>query len=116
MKKTFIIIGLLNLSLGTVLKSQDVIVDPRGNFTMGIKAGVNYSNVWDGQGQDFKANPKIGFAGGLFFGIPIGKFLGFQPEVLLSQKGFEGSGYLIRRTLFFFKNNHLSGCSASAPD
>ncbi|HTL83139.1 MAG TPA: porin family protein [Bacteroidia bacterium] len=83
------------LSLGTtVLKAQDDDVDPRGKFQFGMKAGMNYSNVWDEKGQDFRADAKVGFAGGIFFGIPIGTFLGFQPEILLSQKGFQGSGTL----------------------
>jgi hypothetical protein len=59
-----------------------------------MKAGSNYSNVWDEQGEDFSADPKLGFAGGVFFGIPIGTFLGFQPEVMISQKGFKASGTL----------------------
>jgi len=29
-----------------------------------------------------------------FFGLPIGKFVGIQPEALISQKGFQGSGTL----------------------
>ena len=100
MKKSFILIGLMTLSLGTILKAQDASTNTGGNtesrenLAFGIKAGFNYSNVWDEQGQDFKADPKFGFAGGAFLGIPIGKFLGFQPELLVSQKGFQGSGTL----------------------
>ena len=94
MKKLIISISLITVSLGATLKAQDASIDSRGVFAFGIKAGANYSNVWDEQGQDFKASPKIGFAGGAFFGIPIGRYLGFQPEVLLSQKGFQGSGTL----------------------
>jgi hypothetical protein len=93
MKKSVIIKSIVCLSLvTTILKAQDEDVDLRGRFEFGIKAGANYSNVWDEKGQDFRADAKIGFAGGLFFGIPIGKFIGFQPEVLLSQKGFQGAG------------------------
>ena len=62
---------------------------------LGIRAGINYSNVWDEQGEDFVADPKVGFAGGAFVGIPIGRYLGIQPEVLISQKGFTGSGTLM---------------------
>lgn len=71
--------------------------DRREKFEFGIKAGLNGSNVWDEEGQDFRANAKVGFAGGIYFGIPTGKFLGIQPEILLSQKGFKGHG-----TLFSF--------------
>ncbi len=95
MKKSIITIGILCFSMGTtVLKAQDADTDPRGKFQFGVKAGLNYSNVWDEKGQDFKADPRVGFAGGAFFGIPIGKFLGIQPEALISQKGFQGSGTL----------------------
>jgi hypothetical protein len=70
-------------------------VSMRQKFTVGLKAGANYSNVYDTQGDAFNANPKFGFAGGLFIAIPIGKFLGVQPEVLISQKGFKGTGTLL---------------------
>jgi hypothetical protein len=92
MKKIMITITAMCFLIGnSKLSAQDADTDPRGNFAFGIKAGMNYSNVWDEKGQDFRADAKIGFAGGLFFGIPIGKFLGLQPEVLVSQKGFQGS-------------------------
>ncbi len=64
-------------------------------ITAGLKAGVNYTNVWDEEGQDFRADPKLGLAGGVFIGIPLGKYLGLQPEMLISQKGFKGSGTLL---------------------
>jgi hypothetical protein len=92
MKKSLIAISLLFLSIGVTVKAQTTETDPREKLTFGVKGGLNYSNVWDEQGQDFKADPRVGFAGGLFLGVPIGKFLGFQPEVLVSQKGFQGSG------------------------
>ena len=95
MKKSFIIISSMCFFLGATLKAQNPDTDPRENLQFGIKAGLNHSNVWDEQGQDFKADPKFGFAGGVFLGVPIGKFLGFQPELLLSQKGFQGSGTLL---------------------
>lgn len=98
MKKSIIVIGLITLSLGATIKAQEAGIDSRGIFAFGIKAGLNHSNVWDEQGQDFKADPKYGFAGGVFLGIPIGRFLGFQPEVLFSQKGFQSSGLLLGST------------------
>lgn len=77
--------------------------DPREEFRFGLKAGANYSNVWDEQGQDFKADGRVGFAGGLFLGIPIGKFIGIQPEVLISQKGFQASGTMFGETYSYSK-------------
>ena len=67
----------------------------RNQITFGIKAGANYSNVYDSQNQDFNADPKLGFAGGIFVGIPLGSFLGIQPELLYSQKGFKATGTLL---------------------
>lgn len=58
----------------------------------GIKAGFNHSNVYDSEGRDFVADPKAGFAGGGYLAIPLGSFIGFQPELMISQKGFRGSG------------------------
>ena len=92
--KTFILTvttACLLLSASTI-SAQTSDTDTRSKFVFGIKAGANYSNVWDEQGQDFRADAKLGFAGGIFFGIPFGTFLGFQPEALISQKGFQGSG------------------------
>ncbi|TND01987.1 MAG: hypothetical protein FD123_4138 [Bacteroidetes bacterium] len=106
MKKTVIAMSILFCSMGTAsLKAQDsdTDTDARGNFAFGIKAGLNYSNVWDEQGQDFRADAKAGFAGGVFFGIPIGKFLGVQPEILVSQKGFKASGTLFGSAYSFTK-------------
>ncbi|MEO5643553.1 MAG: porin family protein [Bacteroidia bacterium] len=95
MKKIIIAVSIICVSFGaTSLKAQDADEDPRGNFSFGMKAGLNYSNVWDEQGQDFRADGKAGFAGGVFFAIPAGRYLGVQPEVLVSQKGFKGSGTL----------------------
>jgi len=66
----------------------------RNNPQFGLKAGINYSNVYDEVGEQFTANGKLGFVGGAFLSIPIGSFLGFQPELLFSQKGFKGTSYL----------------------
>jgi outer membrane protein with beta-barrel domain len=93
MKKLFIAISLLSMFFGTRVMAQDG-TDPREDLTFGLKVGANYSNVYDAQGQNFVADSKVGFAGGVFLGIPLGKYLGFQPEALISQKGFQGSGIL----------------------
>ena len=77
------------------LVAQKDYQDIRKDLNFGLKAGINYSNVWDEAGQDFKADSKIGFASGIFVSIPFSKYLGIQPEVLLSQKGYEGSGVLL---------------------
>jgi hypothetical protein len=94
-----------NVMVNTNTKSNET--DSRGKPNIGFKGGVNYSNVFDVKADEFNADPKFGFVGGLFLAIPIGKFLGVQPEVLYSQKGFKASGrvlgqaYDFRRTTSF---------------
>lgn len=63
--------------------------DTRENFKFGVKAGINLSNVYDEEGEDFVADGKVGFAGGVFVAIPLGAYVGIQPELLYSQKGFK---------------------------
>lgn len=89
-----IIVALL-IAATTLATSSYAQTDTRGEFHLGLKAGMNYSNVYDSQGEDFVADAKAGFVAGGFLTIPIGKFLGIQPEVLFSQKGFKGSGTLL---------------------
>lgn len=101
MKRKMIALGLIALCFGPMLNAQETDSDPREKFSFGIKAGINSSNVWDEEGQDFRADPRMGFAGGIFLGIPFGKLVGFQPELLLSQKGFQGAGTLLGQPYSF---------------
>jgi len=87
--------GIVAIVILTQVMPANAQLDPRDDFKFGVKAGANLSNVWDEQGNDFRADSKFGFAAGAWLGIPIGTYLGFQPEVLLSQKGFEGRGTLL---------------------
>jgi hypothetical protein len=91
-KKLFLISAMCLFSIANLQAQSE---DRRENTEFGIKAGLNQSNVWDAQGEDFRADNKVGLAAGVFVGIPIGKLLGVQPEVLISQKGFKGSGTLL---------------------
>lgn len=75
--------------------AQENSADNRENLQFGLKIGSNYSNVYDTKGEEFKADPKFGVAAGLFIAIPIGKYIGIQPEILLSQKGFRGTGMIL---------------------
>jgi hypothetical protein len=78
--------------------------DSREKITFGPKVGVNISNVYDSEGEDFTADSKVGLAAGAFVTIPLGTYLGIHPEILFSQKGFQasgsilGSGYKFKRT------------------
>ncbi len=77
---------------------QDNTTDYRKKFQFGLKVGTNYSNIYDSQGDKFDAESKFGLAGGVFMAIPIGKFLGIQPEVLFSQKGYKQTGSFLGST------------------
>lgn len=67
-------------------------MDSREELKVGIKAGANYSNVYSESGNDFVADGKVGFAGGIFVSIPLSQLVGIQPELLYSQKGFKTEG------------------------
>ena len=62
---------------------------------IGVKAGLNYSNIYDSQGEKYTADGKIGFAAGGFVSIPLGGLLGIQPEILFSQKGFQATSSIL---------------------
>lgn len=84
-----IISGLLFVNFISAQKSSS---DYSSKIVFGLKAGVNMSNVFDVESDEFVADPKLGFAAGGFLSIPVGKILGVQPELLFSQKGYKRSG------------------------
>jgi len=92
MKKT-IFLALASLSFATVTNAQSG--DTKTTINFGLKAGVNLSNVYDTQGENFVAEGKAGFAGGGFVTIPLGSLFAIQPEIMFSQKGFKGDGRLL---------------------
>ncbi len=85
-----IVVGFCLIGTGTIYAQTEM--DGRDQMTFGLKAGANYSNVYDERRQNFQANGKAGFAGGAFLSIPFGTYLGVQPEIIISQKGYQGSG------------------------
>ena len=96
---------LLLISLGLIsffdANAQEQSGDPEERIRIGAKAGLNLSNVYDSRGQQFNADAKFGFAVGGFLSVPFGKLIGFQPELLLSQKGFQGTGSLLGSSYSF---------------
>jgi hypothetical protein len=94
--RTICIAGLISLYLSINAQDQNSnpapLKDTRSKIHLGIKIGLNHSDVYDSKGEDFAASPKFGFAAGAFLQIPIGRYLGVHPEVLLSQKGFKATG------------------------
>jgi hypothetical protein len=91
--KTIAIVAALFMSYTSIGIAQEI--DNREQLQLGVKVGLNYSNVYDAQGEKFNADPKLGFAAGVLLAIPIGKYLGIQPEILISQKGFQASGMIL---------------------
>lgn len=89
MKKVILLIAFVTIS---VTNSNAQFTNDGSAVSFGIKAGTNYSNVYDSDNEDFVADGKFGFAAGAFVAIPLGKFVGIQPEILYSQKGFKSSG------------------------
>lgn len=78
--------------------AQSSNADMRTQFSFGAKLGANYSNVYDSQGEAFNADGKLGAVGGIFLTVPISKYIGVQPEVLLSQKGFKATGNVLNNS------------------
>lgn len=91
-----LLIAVLALTTGT-LHAQSV----------GVKLGANLSRMYDSDSDEFVADPKVGYAGGLFATLPFTAKIGLQPELLLSQRGFIGRGsflgndYRLSRTLLY---------------
>lgn len=86
-----IIVATFMLQMGS---AQEEPKDLRDKITFGVKAGVNLANVYDRKGQDFNTDAKFGLATGAFLSIPFNTYVGIQPEVLYSQKGFKSTGTL----------------------
>jgi hypothetical protein len=94
MKKTLVLI----LAFSSIAYSgiaQESEIDLRQKFNFGVKVGANLSTVYDTQGEQFDADPKIGFVTGAFLTIPIWRFLGVQPEIMFSQRGFRATGVIL---------------------
>jgi len=94
MKKLILVFAFATFIFGNVF-AQNSNADFREKISFGVKAGLNLSNVYDSQGEQFNADPKLGLAAGIFVALPLGKYFGVQPEILFSQKGYKGTGSLL---------------------
>lgn len=109
MKKVILMIALVTLAVTNSKAQTTSSTDNREALSFGLKIGANYSNVYDSNNQNFVADAKLGFAAGGFVAIPLGKFIGIQPELMYSQKGFKSSGtylgstYTMTRTTDFIE-------------
>ena len=80
------------LAIGAVVA---MLVLPRmaaADVKFGIKGGVNVANV-NGNFSDSVSNWKsrVGFCGGIFLELNIGRLLTIQPEILYTMKGAEAT-------------------------
>jgi hypothetical protein len=75
-------------------------------ISAGAKAGLNISNIYDSQDENFQADPKAGFAAGVFVTVPVGSFFSLQPELLFSQRGLSGSGTILFNDYTFTKTTN----------
>ena len=91
MKKVILLLVAI-IFVANLLNAQENNTDLREKLQFGLKAGANYSNIYDSQAQEFNTEYKFGFAAGAFLALPIGKFIGLQPEILFSQKGYKSTG------------------------
>lgn len=85
-------LGIIAIALTFITVNVNAQDDNREKLQIGAKIGTNYANVYDSEGEEFDADPKFGMAAGVFLAIPIGTYIGIQPEVLFSQKGFKATG------------------------
>lgn len=88
-------LGIIAIALTFITVNGYAQDDDREKIHIGAKIGMNYANVYDSEGEEFDADPKLGLAAGAFLSIPIGTYIGIQPEVLFSQKGFKATGSVL---------------------
>ena len=98
MKKVIIMIAFVTIAVTNSNAQTTTTTDNREALSFGLKVGANYSNVYDSENQDFVADAKFGLAAGGFVSIPFGRFIGIQPEILFSQKGFKSTGTYLGNT------------------
>ncbi|MBA3704354.1 MAG: PorT family protein [Bacteroidetes bacterium] len=101
--KKIALIAIMLVSFTSINKAQEgsTDTDNREKLQFGLKVGLNYSNVYDDNGEQFNADAKFGLAAGIYMGIPFGKYLGIQPGAIISQKGFHATGMILGKEYNF---------------
>jgi len=89
--KRIIYLFILGVFMSVSMNAQEA----KPTILLGAKAGLNISNVYDSEGDEFSSSPKTGLAAGVFMHLPIGTFIGIQPEVMFSQKGYTSTGTVL---------------------
>lgn len=106
MNKSTLLLGMLTVFGHSLMGQIDgSSADMRERVTFGLKGGMNYSNVYRSKGQEFGADPKWGVAAGWFATVPLGRYFGIQPELLLSQRGLKGRGRMLGSTYDFARTS-----------
>lgn len=106
MKTSFFIIS-ISVCCAALVHAQVSQIKIGTATTFGIKAGLNLSNVYDIQSENFVASSSFGFAGGGFVTIPFNEYFAIQPEVLFSQKGFKATGTMLGSNYTFEKTTNF---------
>jgi hypothetical protein len=94
-QQSFIVKGLMAAILGLITtvtvsgQVQQTSSEWKRTPKIGIKGGVNFSNLYIDNVNDEKV--KTGFNLGLFAKLPVSKGVSIQPEILYSQKGAQAS-------------------------
>lgn len=107
MKKLAFAAALFTFAFSATVNAQEESGDSRENFHIGVKGGLNFSSLVQDNYPDYEVDHKLGYVAGAYLAIPLNKYIGLQPEVLISQKGFESRGsvlgtpYTFRRTTTF---------------
>lgn len=101
-KKVFTLAVLITTSC---VWAQNTDNDYLHQIDLGLKIGANYSDVYDTEGNEFNPQGKMGFAAGFFANIPITEYVGIQPELLYSEKGFKATGNGLGNTYEFSRTS-----------
>lgn len=99
-----LMIFLASLLCMPAFTQQGAVGDQRMQPHLGLKGGINISSIYDTKSEDLNNTYKVGFAGGLFFSIPLGAVFGIQPEIMYSKKGYVGSGTITTATYKYARN------------
>jgi hypothetical protein len=105
MKKIILLIAAVAF-MANYSSAQENKTDFRDKLQYGLKIGLNYSNVYNTKGEEFVADGKFGLATGGYIAIPIGTYMGVQPEILFSQKGFQATGKILGSTYKFTRTSN----------
>jgi hypothetical protein len=105
MKKALLIVTAITL-LSVHANAQSGSANSTTGVHLGLKAGLNFSNIYDSNSEEYDADGKFGAAAGAFLSIPLGSFLGIQPEVMYSQKGYRQSGSFLGSNYEFTRTSH----------